>query len=238
MPTIPTAEALMPRLIAGEHVTERARAAPAPRRLPHLRRPLGRPAARRVRQGHRRHLDRPRRHRPAPAGGRPGAVRGALPRDLRRGADRRRPRRAQRPLARGQPRAVRDRRLQRGRTARAHLPGPHPSRRPRRRPAPGSARSSPARSRPIRWRSATSTRTGTPSGPSCRSRSCATSAARRCTSSPTSRTSRGPRPPSRRCARAGGCSTSPSRWPASGAGRGTWRTASPRGRCSSTSCTA
>ena len=95
-----------------------------------------------------------------------------------------------------------------------------------------------ARSRPIRWRSATSTRTGTPSGPSCRSRSCATSGARRCISSPTSRTSPGPRPPSRRCARAGGCWTSPSRWPASGAGRGTSRTASPRGRCSSTSCTA
>ena len=100
-----------------------------------------------------------------------------------------------------------------------------------------SARSSAARSRPTRWRSATSTRTGTPSGPSCRSRSSATSAAPRCTSSPTSRTSPAPRPPSRRCARAGGCSTSPSRWPESGAGRGTWRTATRPGRSSSTCCT-
>ena len=104
----------------------------AGQRGPHPRRRRGRPAVRRNRPGGRLGTGPPHGtgDRERPAAGRPGRQRGPLPRDVRERRRRRRPRRLGRPLAAGQPAAVRDRRADWGGVAGEDVSGHHPPRRP------------------------------------------------------------------------------------------------------------
>ncbi len=97
--------------------------------------------ARRGGAAHQLSLGAERRHGAAQGRGGPARERGALPGDLRARRRRRRPGRARRTLAPGEPAPVRDRRLRRRRAHRGHLPGHHPPRRPGEgpRPVPGHA---------------------------------------------------------------------------------------------------